>query len=161
MRVPLLLAACAIASLPALAQAPRLDQLSWMAGCWRMEASGPAAGLGAGRVVDEMWMAPAGGAMLGVSRTVANGRASAHEFMQIREQDGGLAFIARPSGQAEATFVLARSGAREAVFENPRHDFPQRVIYRLQGDMLVGRIEGTSKGKEQSADFPMKRVACP
>ena len=99
--------------------------------------------------------------MLGTGRAVANGRAVAHEFMQIREQDREMVFIARPSGQEEATFTLTKSGTREVVFANPAHDFPQRVIYRMQGDMLVGSIEGSQNGRERSAEFPMRRVACP
>ena len=147
-----LLAAAGAAAQPA-AQVVRADQITWMAGCWRLDASA--------RQVDEMWMAPSGGALLGVSRTVSGGRAVAHEFMQIREREGVLTFIALPSGQAEAAFPLLRGGARELVFENRAHDFPQRVIYWLQGSMLVGRIEGVQNGQQQSAEFPMRRVSCP
>jgi hypothetical protein len=135
------------------AQGAAIGELAWMAGCWRQES--------ASRIVDEMWMAPAGGAMLGVSRTVAGGRTVAHEFLQIREDAGRIIFIARPSGQAEASFALLRSGPREVVFENPAHDFPQRVTYRLDGDTLAGRIEGTQNGKPRSVDYPMRRTACP
>ena len=135
------------------AQRPDASALVWMAGCWQQKSGD--------RVVDEMWMTPAGGAMLGVSRTVADGRAVAHEFMQIREDNGQLAFIARPSGQQEATFRMLKSSAREVVFENPAHDFPQRVSYRLDGETLVGRIEGMQNGKPRSVDYPMRRVACP
>jgi hypothetical protein len=132
---------------------PAIADLSWLAGCWRQEASG--------RIVDEVWMAPAGDAILGMSRTVAKGRAVAHEFMQIRSGADGLEFVARPSGQAEATFRLVKSQAGELVFENPTHDFPQRVLYRQPSpDTLVGRIEGTEKGRTRAADFPMRRVAC-
>ena len=106
-------------------------------------------------------MAPAGGVMLGTSRTVSNGRAVAHEFMQIREDAGRVAFVARPSGQAEASFALITSGPRGAIFENPAHDFPQRVIYRLVGTTLTGRVEGLQTGKPRSADFPMQKVTCP
>ena len=63
-------------------------------------------------------------------------------------------------GQAEASFKLLKRGAREVVFENLAHDFPQRVMYRLDGDTLIGRIEGTEKGKPGSAEFPMRRVEC-
>ena len=100
--------------------------------------------------------------MLGISRTVADGKTVEFEFMQIRQEaDGGILFIAKPSGQPEATFKLIKSGAREVIFENPQHDFPQRVIYRLQSDgSLLGRIEGVSKGKEKSVDFPMSRERC-
>jgi hypothetical protein len=134
-------------------EAAAVDQLTWMAGCWRQDAGV--------RVVDEMWMAPSGGAMLGVSRTIVGQRAVAHEFMQIREDGGRVIFVARPSGQPEATFTLVQSAAGEVVFENPQHDFPQRVIYRRAEGGLTGRIEGTQNGKPRSAEFPMRRVACP
>ena len=100
--------------------------------------------------------------MLGISRTVAEGATTEIEFMQIRENaTGEIIFIARPEGQPEATFKLLKGGDREVIFENPQHDFPQRVIYRLQGDgSLLGRIEGGSKGKEKSVDFPMTRTRC-
>ena len=129
-----------------------VDELSWMSGCWRQEA--------AGRVADEMWMAPAGGVMLGVNRTVASGRTVSYEFMRIHD-DGGLTFTAKPSGQNEASFKMLKRGAREIVFENPAHDFPQRVMYRLENDTLIGRIEGTQNGKSRSVDYPMRRVDCP
>ena len=68
---------------------------------------------------------------------------------------------APPAGQAEASFPLVRLGAAEADFENPAHDFPQRVIYRRDGELLRARIEGTRAGRVEGADFPMERVACP
>jgi hypothetical protein len=127
--------------------------LAWMAGCWRQES--------AGRTVEEVWMAPRGDGMLGMSRTVAKGRIVDHEFLQIRVQEGRLVYIARPSRQPEATFTAKSLGPREVVFENLAHDFPHRVIYRLQPDgNLAARIEGTENGQARGVDFPMMRVAC-
>jgi len=100
--------------------------------------------------------------MLGISRTVADGKTVEFEFIQIRQEaSGDILFIAKPSGQPEATFKLIKGNAREVIFENPQHDFPQRVIYRHQNDgSLLGRVEGVSKGKERSVDFPMNRTRC-
>jgi hypothetical protein len=129
-----------------------VDSLAWMKGCWASEDG----------KVTEQWMAPAGRAMLGMGRTVMNGEMVAFEFMQIRDiKDKGVHFIAKPSGQAEASFKLVRSSDKEVVFENPEHDFPQRVIYRLKSDgSLVGRIEGKQNGKEKGIDFPLIRAKC-
>jgi Domain of unknown function (DUF6265) len=139
--------------LATLAQAADVSALSWMAGCWRQESSG--------RVVDEVWMAPRGDGMLGMSRTVAKGRIVEHEFLQIRVQEGRLVYVAKPSRQPEATFTAVAASAREVIFENPAHDFPQRILYRLQPDgNLAARIEGTEKGQTRGIDFPMVRVAC-
>lgn len=75
--------------------------------------------------------------------------------------EGKLVFIALPSGQKETTFVASAVGKDSVTFENPQHDFPQKVLYRLQSsDRLVARIEGTRGGTLRGVDFPMKRVAC-
>jgi uncharacterized protein DUF6265 len=139
-------------ALPAIAAS--VSDLSWLAGCW-VPVDGEA---GSG----EQWMAPAGGALLGVGRTVKNGRTVEHEFMQIREvEPGKIVFIAHPSGQSEASFPLAKASEREVVFENLVHDFPQRVIYKLDGDgILRASIEGLSKGQIKTIEFPMKKVDC-
>jgi len=140
----------------ALAQEPTftINDLAWLKGCWSSNRDG--------RTITEHWLKPAGGTLLGISRTVAGDKTVEFEFMQIRQEgNGDVLFIAKPSGQAETTFKLIKGGAREVIFENVQHDFPQRVIYRLQSDgSLLGRIEGVSKGKEKAVDFPMSRERC-
>lgn len=127
--------------------------LAWIAGCW--------AGNGGS---EEQWMKPAGGMMLGMSRTVKGGRVVFHEFMTIETKaDGKAVFTARTGGEAKPVeFTAIRQSAEEVVFENAAHDFPQRVIYRRTdgGKGLLGRIEGVEKGKPRAVDFPMKRVPC-
>mgnify|MGYP006198162549 CR=1 FL=1 len=100
--------------------------------------------------------------VLGVSRTVKNGQTVEFEFMQLRvNADGKLVFIALPSGQKETTFVASSVGEHSVTFENPRHDFPQKVTYRLESsDRLVARIEGTRGGTLRGFDIPMRRGAC-
>lgn len=149
----LLLAVC----LPAAqAQADPFAPLAWLAGCWTQQ------GREAGSV--EQWMAPAGGLMLGMARTLKNGRVVEFEFMQIRaDAEGRLSYIAQPQGRPPTEFKLLSQGEADAVFENPGHDFPQRVSYRrTEVDRLVARIEGVAGGKPRGIDFPMQRAAsCP
>lgn len=137
------------------AQGDDLSRLAWLAGCWKSDTAE------AGSV--EQWMPPAGGTMLGMSRTVRQGRTVEFEFLQIRAQpDGKLAYVAQPSGQPTATFPLLRLGDTEAAFENPQHDFPQRVVYQLAegGSKLKARIEGLRGGKLRVIEFPMSRASC-
>lgn len=147
----LLLAACASSQ----AQTDPFAPVAWMAGCWSQSGREP------GSV--EQWMAPAGGLMLGMARTVRNGRVAEFEFMQLRAgTDGQLTFIAQPQGKPPTEFRLLHQGDAQAAFENPTHDFPQRVIYRLAApDRLVARIEGMLDGKARGIDFAMQRTACP
>ena len=132
---------------------PAIENLFWLSGCWD---NGDTL-----RRYEEQWMKPAGNSMLGMSRTVAKGKTVEYEFLQIRQQpNGAIYYVALPSGQPQDSFRLVKTGSQELVFENPEHDFPQRIIYRLKGDSLVARIEGKSKGKERGVDFPMKRAGC-
>lgn len=74
---------------------------------------------------------------------VKGNKTVAFEFLQIKEyQTGEMYFIARPSKQKLTKFKMVRIGKNEVVFENPRHDFPQRIIYKKQDDgSLFARVE--------------------
>ena len=100
--------------------------------------------------------------MLGMSRTVKGGKLRAFEFVQLREDEPGkLTLVAQPYGAAPTTFTLLSQSEDVYVFENLKHDFPQRGIYRRHGDNAASaRIEGKSKGTVKAIDFPMKRVRC-
>ncbi|HEY5839296.1 MAG TPA: DUF6265 family protein [Pyrinomonadaceae bacterium] len=133
---------------------PSINDLAWLAGCWEANLRG--------REVSEQWMKPGGGIMLGMARTVAQGKAAEFEFTQIREdKDGSIYYVAKPSGQAETSFKLVKLQNKAAVFENPQHDFPQRIIYRLEaGGSLFARVEATENGKTRGIDYPYKRAKC-
>ncbi len=132
-----------------------VDRLSWLAGCWSIERGEPGSG--------EQWMAPAGGTLLGTSRTVRDGRTAGFEFMRIASgADGTLAFHAQPSGKPGASFALTSLTDTSVVFENPRTEFPQRIVYRLEAPGRLGAaIEGTRDGIARRIDYPMLRTTCP
>jgi hypothetical protein len=131
-----------------------LSSVAWLAGCWSAEQGDAGSG--------EQWLPPAGGTMLGMSRTVKNGKTVEFEFMQLRlNEQGKLVLIALPSGQKETVFVASASSKDSITFENPQHDFPQRVIYRLEsGGRLIARIEGMRAGALRGMEFPFKRARC-
>jgi hypothetical protein len=132
-----------------------LSDLAGMAGCW--ERSDKAKGL----LITEQWMKPAGTSILGIGRTVKNGVTTGFEYMRIEQTQDGIVFISKPKENPEETvFKLIRSTPGEFVFENAAHDFPQRVIYKIEGVKLTGRIEGKISGKEKAIDFPMTRAKC-
>lgn len=133
---------------------PTINDLAWLAGCWE--------GLDTSKIYREQWMKPVGKVMIGMSHTSVADTTREYEYLQIRQQaDGDIFYVAIPSGQIETLFKLTKFDGKEAVFENPEHDFPQRIIYHRENDStLVARIEGTIKGKQRSVDFPLKRVKC-
>ena len=132
--------------------APAIKDVSWIAGCWAFERGT--------RQVAEHWMAPAGGTMMGVSRTVSAGKTSEWEFLIIREGPNGLEYVAKPSRQPETTFTAAKASANEVAFENPAHDFPKRIVYKRDGDALTAAIEGPMNGQNRRIEFPYTKAAC-
>jgi hypothetical protein len=136
-------------------QPSALDSLSWLAGCWEGRYAN-------GRTVSEQWMRPLGGLMMGMSRTVKNGKVVESEVVRLKlSDDGSVRYVAQPSGQKEASFRLVSLGGDSAAFENLEHDFPQRIIYRLvTPDSLSARIEGVVGGKPKGSGFPYRRVRC-
>lgn len=157
MKVFITLVASLLAGLTSVAstQEPAsVENLAWLAGCWASAGGEDGSG--------EQWTVPAGKTMLGVSRMVRDSETVAYEFLLIRETETGeIEYIAKPSGQTGARFLMVRLSEDEVVFENLDHDFPQRIIYHLEaGGNLEARIEGEVKGEVRTVDFPMKRIDC-
>jgi hypothetical protein len=134
------------------AQSRLIERAAFFQGCWERRAGN--------RIVEEQWMKPRGGMMLGTSRTVRADTVVEYEFMRLFERNGALVYAAQPSGQAPAEFTSTDVADGAITFSNPRHDFPQRVIYRAAGDSLHARIEGTMNGRERGVDFRYARVRC-
>jgi hypothetical protein len=118
-----------------------IGDLAWLVGAWvgTRGANGTTS-------IEERWSPPSGGAMLAVSRTVSSGKMSAFEFLRIVERDGGLVYIAQPGGAAPTEFVLTELGAKRAVFDNPRHDYPKRVLYELSAEGGLSATIGFATG---------------
>lgn len=143
-------------ALPLAAHDPEgtLDPVAWLAGCWQ-RAEG-------NRVTEEQWMRPLGGTMVGMSRTVDDGRTVAFEQLRIEARDGTLVYVALPSGQRETPFSMTGFGPGWVEFANRSHDFPQVVRYRLRSDgSLLAQIEGPGGSGARVVDFPFDRVQCP
>lgn len=134
-----------------------VSRLVWIAGCWEEAPRG-----GGHTTVEEQWMTPRAGAMIGMSRMV-RGDTAMIEFERLRvfEHNGRAVFHAEPSDQPPADFETTRVSDTLVVFENAAHDFPQRVIYHKRGaDSLLARIEGTTHGATRAVDYPYARVRC-
>ena len=126
-------------ALPAPAKAA-IGDLAWLAGAWVGTRS-------SGSSIEERWSPPLGGAMLAVSRTVnTSGKMGAFEYLRIVERDGGLVYIAQPGGAKPTEFVLTELSTTRAVFDNPRHDYPKRIVYELSAEGGLSATIGFTKG---------------
>jgi hypothetical protein len=125
--------------MPPMAKATAAD-LAWLAGDWVGTRS-------SGSSIEERWSPPLGGAMLAVSRTVnTGGRMVAFEYLRVVEREGGLVYIAQPGGKTATEFVLTELTPSRAVFDNPRHDYPKRIVYELSPEGVLSATTGYLKG---------------
>ncbi len=136
--------------LPAFSQVPRVAALDWMAGTWVAESE-------SGEKVLETWLGPGNGLMVAANLTTRpNGRKS-FEFLRIADMASGYSYYASPGGKTPVEFPLKQQGERRVVFENAAHDFPQRILYWREGEVLLARVEGTLRGEPRSQEWRFTR----
>lgn len=129
-----------------------LSGLAWLVGSWVRTSDES--------LSEEHWMPPRGGVMLGMSHEVVRGRMVFFEYLRIEAQPDGVYYLASPKGRQPPTaFRMIESEPRRVVFENPAHDFPQRIAYWLDGGgVLHARIEGLENGRAKSSEWEWQRV---
>jgi hypothetical protein len=139
MRTLIVLAALVLTS-PAHAQT--LASLAWMQGCWSSRERGVN--------TNEVWVAPPGAALFGFAITDDADTGLTWEQMRIDSNgEGRIFFVAMPGGGDPVRFALRESDeANLAVFENAKHDFPQRIVYRRDGQDLVASISALDGARQ-------------
>ena len=83
------------------------------------------------------------------------------ESITLQQKGEDLFYNATVKGQNEnkaVSFKLTTETEKQLVFENPKHDYPQKITYTLiNKDSLVASISGVQLGKPSSEKFGMKK----
>lgn len=102
-----------------------------------------------GERIEEHWTAASDGMLIGTGRTSAQGQTVFFEYLRIEQRGmGKFVYVAQPLGKAPTEFPMVSASASplEIVFENPEHDWPKRITYRLDktdtSTKLFVRVEG-------------------
>lgn len=127
-----------------------IDSLKFMQGSWAAER-------GTG-VSEETWMPPSGKTMLGVSRTIREGRTSFTEFMLIEEVEGKLKLsICQKLGGPAITLKAGKVSDSEIVFEPVDDPNKATITYRLVDKDLHATVAGVREGSPYTLEFIFKR----
>lgn len=114
---------------------------AFLTGCWE-QVEGD-------RWTQECWMEPRGEIMLGASREGRGDTLGMFEQIRIvRTADGKLQFYPSPNGKPAAPFTAESASATDVRFVNPAHDYPQRIRYWREGDLLkaeISKSDGSQK----------------
>jgi hypothetical protein len=69
------------------------------------------------------------------------------------------AIVPNQNDRKPVQFKLTTRVGNYYMFENPYHDYPQRVIYEfVTKDSIHARIEGKKDGKQMTSDYYYSRV---
>lgn len=138
---------------PLSAQSRTLVDLHWLAGCW--ERARPTS-----RMV-ELWTPAVNNVMSGTSFSVTDTSQRELEQLRLFARGDTLIYEAHPSTQMMNEFKSTKITAQEIVFEDPAHDFPQKITYRRAGaDSLYAVTEGDRAGRTQPITFAFRRAPC-
>jgi hypothetical protein len=123
----------------------------WLVGEWCTEPEG-------GAQTCERWKRK-GDRLEGTSEIRRERGKRPGERMRIEQGAAGLVFHAEPPGQAPADFAAVPpvGTGQEVVFEDVRHDYPQRVRYWREGERLFAEISLADGGRRMRWAF--RRVA--
>lgn len=133
---------------------PKLP-LNLYQGLWKMETD-------EGSIFEE-WEKVSDSLFTGMSYAVKDGDTILIETASLKYSDGKLCYAPVVQNENEGQEVLFPlkeyvQAEKKFVFENPMHDFPQRIIYHFTDEKnLIARIEGEVDGKMESSDFTYKK----
>ncbi|WP_125719128.1 DUF6265 family protein [Flavobacterium ustbae] len=131
-----------------------IEKASWFIGEWGNKSE-------EGELT-ERWKKVNDSVYFGESYFVVGGKDTVFgEHVNLEDKNGKLSFTVTVPGQNDelpVTFEMTTSTDNQIVFENPKHDYPSKIVYNKVGnDSLVAEIFGMKKGKTASEKFLMKK----
>ncbi|MEM7037145.1 MAG: DUF6265 family protein [Bacteroidota bacterium] len=134
-----------------------LEGLSWMVGDWEQAEKDGSSSV-------ETWARVHSDTMRGraVSIPQDGGDTTLLETLSLVHENGKAFYIPNvPHNGGPVRFEMTQLDRKIklAVFENPEHDFPQRISYQMLGDsVLLAKISGEYEGRKSTREFRLNKV---
>jgi hypothetical protein len=125
--------------------------LTWLEGDWlRQTKRGD---------ITERWKRVSENTMEGVVFVTSGDSIRITEYLRIERFGEEVFYTAKPDENPFPTsFLMTACDEKHVVFENPSHDFPQRIVYTREGDnSLTVRIEGVTDGEARGRNVSFDR----
>jgi hypothetical protein len=123
-----------------------------LAGLWKSEGN---------ILLFEEWVIQPDSSLLGRGFSVNGNDTIIFEKIRLAQNNGLLTYFANVSEQnqgKEIAFVLVENAINKWVFENPNHDYPNRIIYTFTSDStFTSRIENMRGNKQK--EFRFKKIS--
>ncbi|MCF8371803.1 MAG: DUF6265 family protein [Bacteroidales bacterium] len=131
-------------------QSPNIP--TWLEGTW--QASRDTSLL-------EQWTVQSDSIITGQGFHVSSEDTTFFEFLEIRQFPDSLCYIATVPGQNEGKSIYFRMIEIDSLgftCQNPKHDFPKKLVYKLAGtDSMLVSISGIENSEDRKMEFSMVR----
>jgi len=114
-----------------------IDDVAWIEGAWR--------GSGLGGIVEEIWTAPAGGAMVGMFRLTVGDSVRFYEIMTLREEGGSV------------TLLIKHFNPNLTGWEEKDEAQTARLVWLVEGEALFEGVTFHQEGRDQLLVFAAMR----
>ena len=132
----------------------QLHKTAWLIGNWqRVSKEG---------TLTEAWTQLNDSTFIGRSFFVSNGDTLSSELISLEQRNGKLYYIPTLADQNNGKaviFTMTSLTDSSATFENPEHDFPQKIDYRFQKpDSLIAEVSTIASEPKKSIVFRMRQM---
>ncbi|MEQ8768165.1 MAG: DUF6265 family protein [Planctomycetota bacterium] len=120
----------------------KLQALAWLEGRWIAEMGDA--------FLEEVWTPPSGDSMICAFKWTQEGKVSLYELVSIEDRGGEVKMLLRHFNaglqgwksevNGPMVFPLKSIEGQEAVFERQDGETKQRIVYRLEGDVLRAQV---------------------
>ena len=131
-----------------------IENASWLIGEWQNTSSEG--------ILTETWEKLNDSTYAGKSFFVIGKDTVSSETIRLEQHGKTLLYIPivkDQNNEQPISFALTSSTTQQMVFENQKHDFPQKISYtQTNKPSLTAEISGLVNGKKKSQSFPMQKV---
>ena len=146
------------ASIPAPVIAPgknTVDAFQWMTGCWQAKSARD------GSTINETWLSPRGGSLLGIGQTYVDGKTLGWEAMRVYDEAGAVKLWLRPGLRNELTMTLEAAGDAFNAFSVKEGDTTTKLRYERKSPTEMLATFRLEQGENRrGADFLFAKVEC-
>ncbi len=132
----------------------QFQKTEWLIGNWQKQTKK--------EILTESWQKLDDSTLVGQSYFIDGVDTLSSESIRIEQRNRKLFYIPTVKGQNNGmvvNFNLTSVNDSSLIFENPEHDFPQKITYnKMKNDSLMAEISAILNGNLKSQKFQMGRV---
>ena len=84
-----------------------------------------------------------------------------NEQIALKYADGTITYVPKVLGQNDENGISFKlTGIRDNVFvfENKKHDFPKRIVYKIMNDKMIATVSGKTKGGNRKIVYSFTKI---